>query len=103
MARARARYGVQVVCAPPRDCRGRQAWPKAWRKWRAGLRQIVQSVQDKRVNAFGLGRERPHELDGFFARLWAKVALHNFCVWLNKQHDRPPHRPPLAFADLLGW
>jgi hypothetical protein len=34
-----------------------------------------------------------------FARLSAKVALHNFCVWLNKHHGRPP----LAFADLLGW
>jgi len=95
----RARYGVQVVCAPQRDCRGRPPWPKAWRKWLASRRQIVESVHDKLVNTFGLGRERPHELDGFFARLSAKVALHNFCVWLNKHHGRPP----LAFADLLGW
>jgi len=95
----RQRYGVQVVCASQRDCRGRQPWPKAWRRWLASLRQIVESVHDKLVNTFGLGRERPHALDGLFARLSAKVALHNFCIWLNKQHGRPP----LAFADLLGW
>jgi hypothetical protein len=73
-------YGVSVVCAPQRDCRGRQPWPKAWRKWLAGLRQIVESVHDKLINAFRLGRERAHELDGLFERLSAKVALHNFCI-----------------------
>jgi hypothetical protein len=31
--------------------------------------------------------------------LAAKVALHNFCVWLNTQHNRPL----LAFADLIDW
>jgi hypothetical protein len=31
------------------------------------------------------------------ARLAARVALHNFCVWLNEQLGRPR----LAFADLL--
>ena len=29
----------------------------------------------------------------------AKVALHNFCIWLNVQLGRDP----LAFADLLEW
>lgn len=95
----RERYDVEVVCAPQRDNQGRQRWPKEWRQWLAGLRQIVESVHDKLVNGFRLGRERPHELDGLFARLSAKVALHNFCIWLNKQHERAP----LAFADLLGW
>jgi hypothetical protein len=33
------------------------------------------------------------------ARLAARVALHNFCIWLNDQLERPH----LAFADLLGW
>ena len=27
------------------------------------------------------------------------LALHNFCIWLNEQLDRPR----LAFANLLGW
>jgi hypothetical protein len=33
------------------------------------------------------------------ARLAARVALHNFCIWLNERLGRPR----LAFADLLGW
>jgi hypothetical protein len=45
------------------------------------------------------GRRVPHALDGFQARLAAKVALHNFCLWLNVQLGREP----LAFADLLDW
>jgi hypothetical protein len=31
--------------------------------------------------------------------LAAKMALHNFCIGLNKQLGSEP----LAFADLLGW
>jgi hypothetical protein len=31
--------------------------------------------------------------------LAARVALHNFCIWLNEQLSRPR----LAFADLLSW
>lgn len=69
------------------------------RQWVAGIRQIVESVYDKLFNTFGLWRERPHELKGLRARLAARVALHNFCMWLNKQLGRPL----LSFADLLGW
>jgi hypothetical protein len=58
-----------------------------------------ESVYDKLFNAFGLRRERPHELLGLRARLAARVALHNFSIWLNDQLGRPR----LAFADLLGW
>jgi hypothetical protein len=58
-----------------------------------------ENVYDKLFNAFGLWRERPHELEGLRARLAARVALHNFCIWLNDQLGRPR----LAFADLLGW
>jgi hypothetical protein len=39
------------------------------------------------------------EQEGFQARLAAKVGLHNFCIWLNAQLERPP----LAFAELLDW
>ncbi len=66
----------------------------------AGIRQIVETVYDKLLNTFGgLHRERPHELSGVRARLAARVALHNFCIWLNEHLGRPR----LAFADLLGW
>jgi hypothetical protein len=27
------------------------------------------------------------------------MTLHNFCIWLNEQLDRPS----LAFADLVDW
>jgi hypothetical protein len=92
------RYGAQLICPPKRNAR-KGRWPKRLRRWVAGIRQIVESVYDKLFNAFGLWRERPHELSGLRARLAARVALHNFCVWLNQQLGRPR----LAFADLLGW
>jgi hypothetical protein len=69
------------------------------RRWVASIRQIVESVYDKLFNTFGLWRERPHGLGDLRARLAARVALHNFCMWLNEQLSRPS----LAFADLLGW
>ena len=91
-------YGAQVLCPPKRNSR-KKPWPKRLRRWVAGVRQIIESVYDKLFNAFGLHRERPHELSGLRARLAARVALHNFCMWLNEQLDRPR----LTFADLLGW
>src|ERR671910_384370 len=90
-------YGAQLICPPKRNAR--EVWPKRLRRWVAGIRQIVESVYDKLFNAFGLWRERPHELSGLRARLAARIALHNFCIWLNGQLGRPR----LAFADLLGW
>jgi len=76
-----------------------ESWPKAACRWLAHHRQIVETVFEKLHNVFGLEQERPHQLDGFQMRLAAKVALHNFCLWLNRQLGRPP----LATADLLGW
>jgi hypothetical protein len=90
-------YGAQVVSAPHQ--RSKQKWPKPWRRWLADLRQIVESIYEKLHNAFRLARERPHALDGFQARLAAKVGLQNFCIWLNLQLGRDP----LAFAELLAW
>jgi hypothetical protein len=90
-------YGSQVIGRPRRT--SRYAWPKPLRRWLAGLRQIVETVFDKLDTIFRLAWERPHALAGFQARLAAKVALHNFCFWLN-QHLK---RPSLAFADLLEW
>ena len=50
-------------------------------------------------HTFRLDRERPHALSGLHARLAAKIALHNFCIWVNEQLGRPR----LAFADLVAW
>ncbi len=92
------RYGARVICAPKRNERKRR-WPKRLRRWVASIRQIVETVYEKLHDAFGLRRERPHELSGLRARLAARVALHNFCIWLNESLGRPR----LAFADLLQW
>jgi hypothetical protein len=92
-----AAFGAEVISAPHQ--RSKVHWSKPWRRWLAGLRQIIETIYGKLLNTFRLARERPHALDGFQARLAAKVALHNFCLWLNVQLGREP----LAFADLLDW
>lgn len=90
-------YGARVIYPPKRN--SRRPWPKALRRWLAGIRQIVETVVDKLLNTFRLDRERPHSLQGLRTRVAAKVSLHNFCIWLNRQLGRPD----LAFAELLGW
>jgi hypothetical protein len=90
-------YGAQTICLPQTN--NPPHWPEALRRWQAGLRQIVETVHAKFAQALRLRHERPHRLDGLLARLAAIVALHNFCIWLNRQLGRPN----LAFADLLGW
>lgn len=96
-AQWRELYGAEVI-SPPHQ-RSKKKWSKAWRRWLAGLRQVVETIYDKLLNTFRLARERPHDLTGFQARLAAKVSLHNFCIWLNVHLGRDP----LAFADLLDW
>lgn len=96
-ARWQAQYGVDLVAPPYRSAK--RPWPKRWRQWLAGLRQIVETVIYKLQSAFRLDRERPHALAGFAGRLAAKVALHNACIWVNRQLGRPN----LAFADLVAW
>ena len=90
-------YGAQVICPPKRT--SKTPWPKPLRRWLAGVRQIVETVYDKLYHTFRLDRERPHDLSGFRTRLAAKIALHNFCIWLHEQLGRPR----LAFVDLVAW
>jgi len=92
-----ATYGARVLCPPYRSAA--KNWPPKLRRWFGGLRQIIESVNGNLVEHFRLDHDRPHTLDGFAARLAAKVALHNVCCWPNRQ----PGRPVLAAADLLGW
>jgi hypothetical protein len=65
----------------------------------ASIRQIVETVTEKLHHTFRLQRERPHDSSDLHARLTAKIALHNFCIWLNQQLARPN----LAFNDLSDW
>ena len=95
--RWRVRHQAEVITVPHQTSRLR--WPKALRRWVASLRQISETVTDNLLTTFRLARERPHDLTGFQARVAAKVSLHNFCLWLNGQLQRPP----LAFADLIDW
>lgn len=91
------RYGANVLGAPQKG--HGPPWPRQMERWLASLRQIVETVHDRLLNFFRLARERPHTITGFRARLAAKVALHNFCIWLNRSLGRSS----LQFADLLGW
>jgi|SRR5689334_19996517 DDE family transposase len=88
---------AEVVASPPPDSHRR--WSKPDRRWLAGHRQIVETVIGRLERDFRLERERPHALDGFHARLAAKMALHNVCCWLNRQRGQPL----LSLADLFGW
>lgn len=89
-------YGVRMVSMPYRNQR---RWPRALRRWLAGLRQIVETVHDRLLTTFGQAHRRPHTLAGAQARWAAAVALHNACCWLNHRL----HRPLLQVADLLAW
>jgi hypothetical protein len=90
-------YKAQVICPPKRH--SKTPWPKALRRWQAGVRPSVETVDEKLAHTFRLDRERPHDLSGLQARLAAQMALHNFCIWLNAQLGRPR----LAFTDLVDW
>jgi hypothetical protein len=99
-------FGAVVVSPPKRSAaadspgsRPKRQWPRRWRRWLAGLRQVVETVFAKLQRTYGLRDERPHDLTGFLARLAAKVALHNFCLWLNCTRARPR----FATADLIDW
>jgi hypothetical protein len=48
-----AAYGAQVVNPPPNQ-RSKVRWSKDWRRWLAGLRQIIETIYDKLLTTFGL-------------------------------------------------
>jgi hypothetical protein len=95
--RWRRDYRAAVLCPPKRT--SAHPWPRAWRRWLASRRQIVETVTNALLHTFRLDRERPHALAGLQARLAAKLAPHNFCLWFNIQLGRPHS----AFADLVDW
>jgi hypothetical protein len=96
-ARMQHELHAQFVAPPQTGSRHRWSW--AERRWVAGRRQIVETVIGRLEEAFRLARERPHDLGGFLARLAAKMALYNACLWLNRQRGQPL----LTLVDLVGW
>jgi hypothetical protein len=84
------------VQTPPK-VQNRVQWPRARHKTAAGLRQIVETVFSKLHGPFGLERERPHTLSGFAVRLYAKAAVHNCCIAINRERGKPD----LTFMDLF--
>ena len=54
-------------------------------------------------HAFGLDRERPHQLEGFQTRLAAKAAPHNFCIWLNRQLAALPWLSPTCWVGSISY
>lgn len=90
-------YAATVICPPHRG--SHRAWPKPLRTWLAGIRQVIETVNDRLLSAFGLERERPHHLSGLLARLAATLGLHNVCCWLNHRLGRGL----LEVADLIDW
>lgn len=107
----REQFGAEVL-TPPQRPRGKTRggkekdskekewpWDRGLRHWIASLRQIIETAFAKLHHVFRLRDERPHTLDGFMARLAAKITLHNFCIYMNRQL----RRPDLAFADLWAW
>jgi hypothetical protein len=96
--RWRSAYGADVIGLPQHPPTAAR-WSKAARRQIAAWRQIVETVNERLLNWWNLLFERPHTLDGFQARLAAKVALHNFVIWMNHQLGRPP----LAVTNLIAW
>lgn len=92
-----AQYGAVVIC--PRQTGSKRAWPTPLKTWLAGIRQIIETVNDRLLTTFGLDDERPHDLSGLQARLAATIGLHNCCLMLNRHLGRPG----LAVADLIDW
>lgn len=90
-----AAYGA-VVISPPQTGSAR-VWPKPWRTWLAGIRQVIESVNDRLLGPCRLERERPHALDGLQTRVAAAVGLHNVRCWFNQRAGRGL----LEVADLL--
>jgi hypothetical protein len=90
-------YGADVVSAP--EQKRRASWPTPLERWLSSLRQVVESVFEHLHDWFRLDRDRPHTMEGFWSRLSAKVALHNFCIWINRQIGQPP----LTIAGLIKW
>jgi hypothetical protein len=90
-------YGVAVV-APPQP-NSAEHWPDDRKQAHIGLRQRVESVIGRLLYDFRLERDRPKTIGGVLSRLAAKVGVHNFLIWFNRQEGRPDFQ----IAGVIGW
>lgn len=93
-----ARELAASVKSPPQP-QSKVQWTAQERQIHARERQIIESVFGRVLHLLRLEHDRPHTLAGFGARLAAKLALHNVCIWGNRQHGQPD----LATADFIAW
>jgi hypothetical protein len=90
----RVEYNATVITPPKADYRTK--WPKAWHKFVAHHRQIIETAFGKLQGPLGLEQERPHDLTGFSARVTSRFALHNILIAINRSLGRQS----LAFAGI---
>lgn len=95
--RWRRHYQADVI-SPPKHSSTKRRWGAALSRQMAGLRQIIETSIGALEAYFGLQADRPHHLSGLRARLAAKMALFDFCIWLNRSLGRAD----LAFSDLVS-
>ena len=89
----RTELGVTLICPPQTG--SKRAWPKPWRRWVAGIRQVMETVTDRVLVPCGVDRLRPHALRGLQARLAAAIGLFNACVGSTVPISVPPSPLPL--------
>lgn len=92
-----ARYGT-VVLTPP-HYKTKQTWTPEQKRFFSSLRQLVETTYAKLHKIWRLDQDRLPCLSGFQARLAAKMAMHNFCIWLHRSLGRPL----LAFASFCTF
>jgi hypothetical protein len=92
-----ADYGATVIAPPQPD--SADAWSAERKQTHTGRRQHIETVFGRLLYEFRLERDRPRTIRGLLSRLAAKVSLHNFLIWANRQHGRPD----FAIAEVIGW
>ena len=94
-------YGAVAICPPPpRRRTGVPPWPRAWRRWLAGKRRVVET-------AIAPGWSTPSASGASGRTAWTACRR----AWRPRWRCTTPacgstgqlSRPPLAFADLVDW
>jgi len=79
----RADCGVALLTVPRRN--QRRQLPAAVARLLNGARQIVETVNDRPTEQFGLAHHHAHTFQGLCARLYCKLTAHTLCLLLNRR------------------